>query len=140
MRYEYALNIEGLKVGSVYTLNKEYALNNGVHLTTSVYGRRTCLFCIIFIRRFQFLSLTAIANSIHSHTNITAPLCVDYLQIKRYLPVLIARLRLARIATSTSHSIEGVSTAAPKLWARRLNAFGPPLHPKQNSCFIMNVI
>ena len=33
----YALKIEGLKAGSMYALNKEYALNNGVRLTTRVY-------------------------------------------------------------------------------------------------------
>ena len=38
MRYAYALNTEGLKAGSVYALNRKYALNNGVRLTTRVYG------------------------------------------------------------------------------------------------------
>ena len=38
VRYTYALNKKGLKAGSVYALNKGYALNNGVHLTTRVYG------------------------------------------------------------------------------------------------------
>ena len=38
MRYAYALNTKGLKAGSVYALNKGYALNNGVRLTTRVYG------------------------------------------------------------------------------------------------------
>ena len=38
MRYTYVLNTRGLKAGSVYALNKRYALNNGVHLTTRVYG------------------------------------------------------------------------------------------------------
>ena len=38
MRYAYAVNTKGLKSGSVYTLNREYALNNGVRLTTRVYG------------------------------------------------------------------------------------------------------
>ena len=37
MRYEYTLNIEGLKVGSVYVLNRDSALNNRVCLTTRVY-------------------------------------------------------------------------------------------------------
>ena len=36
--YMYALNRKGLKAGSVYALNKGYALNNGVRLTTRVYG------------------------------------------------------------------------------------------------------
>ena len=30
MLYAYALNTEGLKAGSVYTLIRKYALNNGV--------------------------------------------------------------------------------------------------------------
>ena len=34
----YALNTKGLKAGSVYALNKEYALNNGVCLTTRLNG------------------------------------------------------------------------------------------------------
>ena len=38
MRCAYALNTEGLKAGSVYALNRKYALNNEVHLTTRVYG------------------------------------------------------------------------------------------------------
>ena len=33
-----ALTKEGLKAGNVYALNKGYALNNGVRLTTRVYG------------------------------------------------------------------------------------------------------
>ena len=37
-RYARALNKEGLKAGNVYALNKGYALNNGVRLTTRVYG------------------------------------------------------------------------------------------------------
>ena len=37
MRYVHAPNIRGLKAGNVYALNREYALNNGVHLTTRVY-------------------------------------------------------------------------------------------------------
>ena len=45
----HALNTEGLKAGSVYALNRKYALNNGVHLTTRVYSMRwyasiRCLF------------------------------------------------------------------------------------------------
>ena len=40
MRYTYALNRKGLKAGSVYALNKGYALNNGVCLTTRVYGTK----------------------------------------------------------------------------------------------------
>ena len=36
----YVLNTKDLKAGSVYALNKSYALNNGVRLTTRVYG--TC--------------------------------------------------------------------------------------------------
>ena len=38
MELAYALNTEGLKAGSVYALNRKYALNNGVRLTTRVYG------------------------------------------------------------------------------------------------------
>ena len=38
MRYMYALNRKGLKARSVYALNKGNALNNGVRLTTRVYG------------------------------------------------------------------------------------------------------
>ena len=38
MRYMYALNRKGLKAESVYALNKGYAPNNGVRLTTRVYG------------------------------------------------------------------------------------------------------
>ena len=34
----HALNTEGLKAGSVYVLNRKYALNNRVRLTTRVYG------------------------------------------------------------------------------------------------------
>ena len=37
-RYVYALNTKGLKAGSVYALDREYALNNEVRLTTRVYG------------------------------------------------------------------------------------------------------
>ena len=35
MRYVYALNTKGLKVGSMYALNREYVLNNGVRLMFS---------------------------------------------------------------------------------------------------------
>ena len=38
MQDAYALNRKGLKGGSVYSLNRGYALNNGVRLTTTVYG------------------------------------------------------------------------------------------------------
>ena len=34
----YALNRKGLKAGSLCVLNKRYALNNGVRLTTRVYS------------------------------------------------------------------------------------------------------
>ena len=37
MRYKYALNTRGLKARSVYALSREFAFNNGVHLTR-VYG------------------------------------------------------------------------------------------------------
>ena len=36
--YSYALNRKGLKTGSVYPLNKGYALNDGERLTTRVHG------------------------------------------------------------------------------------------------------
>ena len=39
MQYEYALDIEGLKAGSMYAHNRERVLNNGLHVTTRVYGR-----------------------------------------------------------------------------------------------------
>ena len=39
MQSAYALNTKGLKAGSVYALNEGYTLNNGVRLTTRVYGR-----------------------------------------------------------------------------------------------------
>ena len=38
MQYEYVLNIEGLKAGSTYVLNREYALNKGMRRTPRVYG------------------------------------------------------------------------------------------------------
>ena len=38
MQFTYALNKKGLKAGSMYAINKGYALNNEVHLTTRVYG------------------------------------------------------------------------------------------------------
>ena len=38
MRYVHVLNTEGLKAGSMYALNRKYALNNEVHLITRVYG------------------------------------------------------------------------------------------------------
>ena len=40
MRDAYALNKKGLKAGNVYALNRGYALNNGVRVTTRVYGTR----------------------------------------------------------------------------------------------------
>ena len=49
MRYEYALNIEGLKAGSVYmyALNSKYVLKNRVRLTTRVYGILYEIMCLI---------------------------------------------------------------------------------------------
>ena len=47
----YALNRKGLKVGSVYALHKGYALNNGVRLTTRVYGNVLSVFCHFTGRR-----------------------------------------------------------------------------------------
>ena len=38
MQYTYVLNTRGLKAGSVYELNRGYAFNSGVSLTTRVYS------------------------------------------------------------------------------------------------------
>ena len=46
MRYAYTLNSKGLKAGSVYALNREYAPNNGVRLTTRVYGIHTLVYTV----------------------------------------------------------------------------------------------
>ena len=67
MRYAHALNTEGLKTGSVYALNRKYALNNRVCLTTSVYGNTS----IQHTNKMHFL--------IHS-TSINAGLCVAQMQ------------------------------------------------------------
>ena len=69
MRYGYALNIEGLKAGSVYALNRGYALNNRVHLTTRVYGSKYIILPLATMTKKRLVlyccvSLSSIAHSI----------------------------------------------------------------------------
>ena len=64
----YALNIEGMKAGSVYGLNKEYVLNNGVRLTTRVYGKRN-----IYIYRISSIKHRLLKNAVPPmYTGVTA--------------------------------------------------------------------
>ena len=72
--------IKGVKAGSAYALNKGYVLNNGVRLTSRVYGIyqpwQSILHYIVTAVVHRFKGTQSACFKVHKHAHIAAqPLC-----------------------------------------------------------------
>ena len=83
-----SLNIEGLKAGIVHALNREYALNNGVRLTTrfwvkkSLQNQQSVFVSVILC--FLYMYMLVLLYSVHRYVHVST--CSNVYKLLCLLP------------------------------------------------------